>query len=121
MSDQERLLKLIDDLGWMATLEVLQDWRDWKNIQDAAIDQALDLGDVVDGEDHRREISELNSEIAAAEKSAENFRRIDVNQIYDAICEGRRDDAIEILTGITGERFRSIRAQHNLFPDWIFA
>lgn len=39
------------------------------------------------------------------------------NRLYDAICEGRRDDAIEIITEITGERFRSIREQHNLFPD----
>lgn len=117
MSDQERLLKLIDDLGWMATLEVLQDWKDWNSVKDAAIDQAIDLGDIVNGEDHRREISELNSEIAASEKSAENFLRMDVNQIYDAICENRRDDAIEILSEITGERLRSIREQHNLFPD----
>lgn len=41
----------------------------------------------------------------------------DAGRLYDAICEGRRDDAIEILAEITGERFRSIREQHNLFPD----
>lgn len=41
----------------------------------------------------------------------------DADRLHDAICEGRRDDAIQILNDITGDRFMSIREQHNLFPD----
>lgn len=41
----------------------------------------------------------------------------EADRLHAAICEGRRDDAIEILNDIAGERFMSIREQHNLFPD----
>lgn len=39
-------------------------------------------------------------------------------RLYDAICENRREDAIEELQRLFRRvQFRSIREQHNLFPD----
>lgn len=41
----------------------------------------------------------------------------DATRLHDAICEGRRNDAIHILRDITGEFYRDVEAQNNLFPD----
>ncbi len=41
----------------------------------------------------------------------------DASRLHDAICEGRRNDAIHILRDITGEFYRDVEAQNNLFPD----
>ena len=41
----------------------------------------------------------------------------DATRLHDAICEGRRNDAIYILRDITGEFYRDVEAQNNLFPD----
>ena len=41
----------------------------------------------------------------------------DIHRLHDAICEGRRQDAVDILASITGEKLRSVSAQHNLFPE----
>lgn len=41
----------------------------------------------------------------------------DATRLHEAICEGRKQDAVDILNEITGENFRSFREQKNLFPD----
>lgn len=42
----------------------------------------------------------------------------DASRMHDAICEGRRDDAIAILQELFPyERLRSVAEQRNLFPD----
>lgn len=41
----------------------------------------------------------------------------ETDRLYDAIVEGRRGDAIEILSELTGERLRRVAEQRNLFPD----
>jgi len=38
-------------------------------------------------------------------------------RLHEAICEGRRDDAIDILNEVTGDNFRNVATQRNLFPD----
>lgn len=49
------------------------------------------------------------------------MRRFDeeTDRLYDAIVEGRRDDAIDILKGTTGTYLRSVAEQRNLFPERI--
>jgi hypothetical protein len=39
-----------------------------------------------------------------------------VTRLHDAICEGRRQEAVDILKEVTGQDFRSVAQQHNLFP-----
>lgn len=41
----------------------------------------------------------------------------DAARLHDAICEDRRQDAIDIMNEITGYGFRSVREQANLFPS----
>lgn len=41
----------------------------------------------------------------------------DASRLHEAICEGRRNDAIHILRDVTGEFYRDVEAQNNLFPD----
>lgn len=41
----------------------------------------------------------------------------EADRLHDAICEGRRQDAIDILNAVTGGQYRSVREQRNLFPD----
>ena len=41
----------------------------------------------------------------------------DLDRMHEAICEGRRQDAIDILNELTGANLRSISAQRNLFPN----
>lgn len=41
----------------------------------------------------------------------------DADALHDAICEGRRQDAIDMLSSISGSYFRSVAQQRNLFPD----
>lgn len=38
-------------------------------------------------------------------------------RLHEAICDGRRQDAIDILTEEAGVQFRSVREQANLFPE----
>lgn len=38
-------------------------------------------------------------------------------RLHEAICEGRRQDAIDILNEDGEMYLRSVREQHNLFPD----
>lgn len=41
-----------------------------------------------------------------------------VEAVYDAICEGRRQDAIDALQRVfPGYQFRSVAEQRNLFPE----
>jgi hypothetical protein len=40
-------------------------------------------------------------------------------RLHEAICEGPRQDAIDILNEVTDLNFRSVAAQMNLFPDRI--
>lgn len=38
-------------------------------------------------------------------------------RLHEAICEGRRDDAIDILNEMTEWQLRSVAEQHHLVPD----
>lgn len=40
----------------------------------------------------------------------------EVDQLHEAICEGRQQDAVDLLTAITGFDFRSVSTQNRLFP-----
>lgn len=37
-------------------------------------------------------------------------------RLHEAICEGRRQDAIDALNDIAGDNYRSVAEQHSLFP-----
>lgn len=42
----------------------------------------------------------------------------EIDALYDAIVEGRRDDAIDMIRVLFGmPEFRSVAEQRNLFPD----
>lgn len=53
----------------------------------------------------------------AAERAEADLQSKMTKELYDAIVEGRRDDAIVILNDMTGSSFRSVALQRNLFPD----
>ena len=38
------------------------------------------------------------------------------DRLHEAICEGRRQDAVDLLNEITGRHHRTVEAQENLFP-----
>lgn len=46
---------------------------------------------------------------------SERMQRI--TRLHEAICENRRDDAIDILNEMSEWRLRSVAEQRNLFPD----
>ncbi len=54
-------------------------------------------------------IDELEAEAASFGKHAD--------ALHDAICEGRRQDAIDIINAVTGGAYRSVAEQRNLFGD----
>ena len=62
------------------------------------------------------QVSELQDDVAKLEGEAVSFGE-NADRIHDAICEGRRQDAIDILNDVTGGNYRSVREQANLFPD----
>lgn len=41
----------------------------------------------------------------------------DFDRLHEAICENRAQDAVDILTEITGTDFRPVSAHSYLFPD----
>lgn len=53
----------------------------------------------------------------AQERREEDLQSKKTKELYDAIVEGRRDDAVAILNDMTGSSFRSVALQRNLFPD----
>lgn len=70
--------------------------------------------------DEADEIAEA-FEAEIAEPDANYLDASDATRLHEAICEGRRQDAIDILNEISDERFRSVCEQHNLFPDKVSA
>lgn len=48
---------------------------------------------------------------------SERMQRI--TRLHEAICEGRRQDAIDILNEMSEWRLRSVSEMHNLFPERI--
>lgn len=56
----------------------------------------------------------MNHELPRDERGRE------IARLYDAICEGRRTDAIDSLKLIfPAAKFRTLAEQRNLFPDRI--
>lgn len=109
---QDRILNLADEIGVRDTLAALREWRKWDDLVDAVTGDVIESGNAVDkdGYDHANaEIGRLDREI--------NYINIAASRLHDAICEGRRQDAIDILNDITNGQHRSVREQRNLFPD----
>lgn len=107
----DRLAALIEE-DKFEFLSALKEHKIWDDVCDRAIDDALDRGDVITNSDHGDEISDLENKIAAMP----DFNA-DADRLHDAICEGRRQDAIDILNDIVDGGLRSVREQNNLFPD----
>ena len=63
----------------------------------------------------RSENNSLHTKIEELEDDAISFG-LNEARMHDAICEGRRQDAIDILNEVTGGQYRSVREQANLFP-----
>jgi hypothetical protein len=106
----DRLAALIEE-DKLEFLTALKEHKIWDDVREAAVDDAVDRGDVVTKADHDDEIGKLESEI----EQMPDFH-VDADRLHDAICEGRRQDAIDILNDITGGQLRSVREQRNLFP-----
>lgn len=86
------------------------------------IEQLKDLADEIEGSwiDEVEKLQSANNglveQVAELEAEARSFADA-ANRLHDAICEGRRQDAIDILNDVTGENYRSVAEQRNLFPD----
>jgi hypothetical protein len=106
----DRLAALIEE-DKLEFLTALKEHKIWDDVREAAVDDAVDRGDVVTKADHDDEIGKFESET----EQMPDFH-VDADRLHDAICEGRRQDAIDILNDITGGQLRSVREQRNLFP-----
>ncbi|TPM39349.1 hypothetical protein FJ951_26950 [Mesorhizobium sp. B2-2-3] len=93
-------------------LAAIKEHNVWNDVRKMAIDDAIDLQEVVAKDDHDDAIANLEKEIAQAPDFTD-----DADRLHDAICEGSRQDAVDILNDITNGRLRSVREQRNLFPD----
>lgn len=97
-------------------IQLIKSREDYKEILLELVDNAIDFGLAADADEFDRVSHELYSlEMAGIETNSASDR------LHEAICENRRDDAIEILNQLTGERFRPVREQHNLFPERVSA
>lgn len=113
---KDRLLNLADEIGIHETLSVLREWRLWDDLLEAVADDVIDANRLViqdDYDDLERSYLELERKI--------KLDAADHARLHEAICEGRRQDAIDILNEISDDQFRSVREQHNLFPDRVTA
>jgi hypothetical protein len=93
-----------------------------KEIDRLFIDAAIDADDVIDYGEHESEVDGLNESVKALESdlnAKELAIEIDAERLHEAICEGRRQDAIDILSDMTNAHFRSVAQQKNLFGDRI--
>lgn len=111
----DRLAKIIDAEGEADIITALQAHKIWSKITNDAVEGALSDGEVVSKEHFAEETSDLNSRIEELEGTLIIAER-DAADLHDAICEGRRQDAIDILNEVTGDNYRSVREQANLFP-----
>lgn len=66
------------------------------------------------------ENDKLTARIAELEAEFVSFGE-NADAMHDAICEGRRQDAIDALNYVTGGNYRSVAEQHNLFPSRVSA
>lgn len=117
MNDEEkqtRILEMADEIGVAKTIAVLREWKCWDDVLDTMVAEAITEGLAHD----KDEVEDLENKLTEARNAATVFAD-DAERLHIAICEGRRDDAIDILNEITGDRHRSIREQRNLFPDRI--
>lgn len=67
------------------------------------------------------DLTETGDQVAEAfgNKLPDEFEEENCDRLHEAICEGRRQDAVDLLNEITGMSRRSVAAQMNLFPDRI--
>lgn len=113
MSDNEdRFLELADVIGVPRVLATLREWRKWDDFLDDVSEEVIDANLAADKDDFDA-IERENIDLAAKIKDIS----ADAERLHEAICEGRRDDAIDILNEITGDNFRNVATQRNLFPD----
>lgn len=110
--DEDRFLELADTIGVPRVLATLREWRKWDDFLDDVSEDVIDANLAADKDEFdaiERENGELARKIADISGEA--------NRLHEAICEGRRDDAIDILNEITGDNLRNVATQRNLFPD----
>lgn len=109
-----RLSNLADELGVMHTLASLRECRLWDALLVEIAEDVVEADHAADKDDY----AILEHELMDANALSKEISAI-ASRIHEAICEGRRQDAIDILNEITGDHFRSVAEQHNLFPDRI--
>lgn len=82
----------------------------------AILAEELDAEDFVEGLEDGNDLSRRGEKIY--EQMSLHFEpNADLGGlIHEAICEGRSQDAIDLLGEMTGEQFRTVEAQTNLFP-----
>lgn len=113
MSDNEdRFLELADVIGVPRVLATLREWRKWDDFLDDVSEEVVEANLAADKDDFDA-IERENIDLAAKIKDIS----ADADRLHEAICEGRRDDAIDILNELSEWRLRSVAEQHNLFPD----
>lgn len=115
-AEHERLVAILDKLDAADVIDLIDSCRHASKVAKSYVDDAISEGDVVDKEDY----DDAESKIAVLENDlrvAKQFIDGEADRLHEMICEGRRDDAIALLSEITGLRFRSVREWRNLFPE----
>lgn len=85
----DRIVGDLDQLPQRAAVAALREWTGWEACARQIVRAELDTGRVVTSEFHA-------SEIAKVEAVSEDFER-DVDRLHRLICEGRRQEALDLL------------------------
>lgn len=109
---------LMDAMEPRETVAAINDADKSGKVIDEIVAQAIGAGEAVSVDDHAAKVNDLGGQLTKANEALDEWEA-SAPYLYSAICENRRDDAIAILSELTGERFRSIREQRNLFPERI--
>lgn len=94
-----------------------------KDVDGASEDDTKEISAVIDEigglcRDASVGLDELHGELRADD----GVETGDVDALHEAICEGRKQDAIDILNRIFPEaNLRTVAAQSNLFPDRVIS
>ncbi len=127
--DVARFIKNTDDFDTAAFIAALTKEMAASDFIDAVLQADSDDRQMKESDCDDRGIAILDAFVEVARRldrlpddyESDEMRRFDeaTDRLYDAIVEGRRDDAIDILKSVTGGYLRSVAEQRNLFPERI--
>lgn len=115
MTDKmEKFKIIIDGMEICDVVSCLRTWPKYDEFLDIMADECVDEDLVVS----LSAMDDMREELAEARVDAGNLE-IDVERLHEAICEGRHQDAIDILAEATNSNLRSLSSMKNLFPNRI--